>query len=183
MLPEVTIHHIETFRALDAAGVVAGIWSQANDLGEEDAQAFLTGTFPKHVRWPEFALYLATIEGNPVGFVYGYLSTPGQWWHDQVASTLRLAGKGRWLENALELAEIAVLPQFQNRGIGSRLIEAFLSSGHRSIVLSLEASDASTHRLYRSHGFIDLIDDFYYSDWPDDPMIIMGRGTREESTL
>lgn len=181
MQTEVAIHHIEAFRALDAAGTVAGIWSQANDLTDDDARAFLSGTIPKHVRWPGFSLYLAAIEGNPVGFVYGYLSAPGQWWHDQVAPALRSAQQDRWLEAAIELAEIAVLPQFQRRGIGSRLLDAFLSHRRQRVVLSLEASDASTHRLYRTHGFTDLVEDFRYDDWPDDPMIIMGRGIPEEN--
>lgn len=181
MQPAITIHHIEPFRALDVAGIVAGIWCQANDLTEEDARLFLAGTFPKHVWWPQFSLYLAMIEGNPVGFIYGYRSEPGQWWHDQVASVLRSSDLGWWLENSVELAEVAVLPQFQHRGIGSMLIEAYLANHGNPVLLAMEAADESTHRLYRAHGFIDLITNYRYPDWPDDPMIIMGREIPEDT--
>lgn len=171
----VTIHHIEDFRALDAAGAVAGIWRDATDSSAEDAAAFAQGTYPKHVRWPEFRLFMAAIEGLPVGFIYGYRSEPGQWWHDQVAPGLRETGEGRWLDNALELAEVAVLPQFQGRGIGTRMIDAFLHGVERNVLLAVEAHDERTHILYAAHGFREVLTGFTYPGFDDDRMIVMGR--------
>lgn len=171
----VTIHRIEPFRALDAAGVVSGIWRDATGSTDENAQSFVTGTYPKHVRWPGFRLYLAAIDGSPIGFVYGYESRPGQWWHDCVAPALQQAGKGEWLSGSIELAEIAVLPQFQGRGVGTRLIDTFLDDADCPVLLAVEGKDERAHVLYAAHGFHDLLTDFTYPGFDDDRIIVMGR--------
>lgn len=175
----VTIHAIETFRAADAAGAIAGIWRDATGVSTDDAQAFALGTYPKHVGWPGFRLFVAAIDANPLGFIYGYQSLPGQWWHDQVVSSLMEAGHECFVENALELAEIAVLPQFQGRGIGTRLIDAFLNGVAQPVLLALEAEDERAHTLYAAHGFRDLVTDFRYSGF-DDRIIVMGRPAQGE---
>lgn len=174
MQDAVRIHEIETFRAIGAAGAIAGIWRDATDVDMETAQSFANGTYPKHVGWPGFRLFMAAIDGNPVGFVYGYRTRPGQWWHDQVRDSLIDAGHEKWLENSLELAEIAVLPPFQGRGIGTRLIDAFLERVAQPVLLALEAEDDRTHTLYAAHGFKDLLTDFRYSGI-DERIIVMGR--------
>lgn len=179
MEDSVAIHQIETFRAVDAAGAVAGIWREAADASLDDAQAFAAGTFPKHVGWPAFRLFIAAIDASPVGFIYGYRSVPGQWWHDQVRDDLVKTGNAAWLANSLELAEIAILPQFQGRGIGTRLIDAFLEGVAQPVLLAVDAEDERTHRLYGAHGFRDLLTEFHYTGW-DDRIIVMGRPAQGE---
>lgn len=176
----VTIHHIETFRAGNAAGAIAGIWRDATGVRDEDAQSFASGTYPKHVGWPGFRLYIAAIDANPLGFIYGYHSLPGQWWHDQVRESLVQAGHESWLTDAVELAEVAVLPQFQGRGIGTRLVDAFLADVARPVLLAVEAADDKTHTLYAAHGFRDLITDFRYAGF-DDRIVIMGRPAKGDN--
>ena len=176
----VRIHEIETFRAVNAAGAIAGIWRDATGVDMETAQAFANGTFPKHVGWPGFRLFMAAIDGNPVGFVYGYRTMPGQWWHDQVRDSLITAGHEQWLINTLELAEIAVLPAFQGRGIGTRLIDAFLNDVAQPVLLALEADEEQTHTLYAAHGFQDLLTDFRYLDF-EDRIIVMGRPSQGDT--
>lgn len=175
MADGVTIHQIEGFRALDAAGAIAGIWRDATGASQEEAIAFAQGTFPKHVRWPEFRLLMAAIDGLPVGFIYGYRSDPGQWWHDCVRPALQHAGNGDWAVGSLELAEVAVLPQFQGRGIGTRMIDAFLDGVERNVLLAVEAHDDRAHVLYAAHGFRDLLTDFTYPGFDDDRIVVMGR--------
>lgn len=176
----VTIHEIETFRASSAAGAIAGIWRDATGVSMEQAQEFANGTYPKHVGWPGFRLLMAAIDGNPVGFIYGYRTLPGQWWHDQVCWALVGAGHEEWLDSALELAEVAVLPPFQGRGIGTRLIDAFLNGVAQPVLLALEAEDAQTHTLYAAHGFQDLLTDFRYPGF-DDRIIVMGRPSQGDT--
>lgn len=173
----VTIHRIETFRASAAAGAIAGIWRDATGVSEQQAQEFAAGTFPKHVGWPGFRLFMAVIDASPLGFVYGYRTLPGQWWHDQARQAMMDAGHGSWMQNSLELAEIAVLPQFQGRGIGTRLMDAFLHEAAQPVLLALEAEDERTHTFYAAHGFEDLLTDFRYRGF-DERIIVMGRPLR-----
>lgn len=174
MTDSIAIHEIEPFRALSAAGAVASIWQQATAAEDIAAAEMANGTFPKHVSWPGFRMYVAAIDGNAVGFIYGYRSLPDQWWHDQVRNSLISTGHEAMLANALELAEVAVLPAFQGRGIGTRLIDAFLKDVAQPVLLAVEAVDERTHILYAAHGFCDLLTDFRYPGY-DDRIIVMGR--------
>lgn len=180
MIDAIAIHEIEPFRASSAAGAVAGIWQQATNAEDAAAQEFANGTFPKHVGWPGFRMFIAAIEDKPVGFIYGYRTLRGQWWHDQVRKPLIDANLETWLENSLELAEVAVLPAFQGRGIGTKLIDAFLQDITRPVILAVEAIHTHAHVLYAAHGFRDLLPDFRYPGW-DDHIIVMGRAPEGDS--
>lgn len=174
MTDAVAIHDIEPFRALSAAGAVAGIWQEATGAEPMAARELANGTFPKHVSWPGFRMFVAAIDGNAVGFIYGYRSLPGQWWHDQVRGPLIEAGHADWLTSALELAEVAVLPAFQGQGIGTRLIDAFLAGVGQPVLLAVEAVEEKAHVLYAAHGFRDLLTDVRYPGF-EDRIIVMGR--------
>jgi ribosomal protein S18 acetylase RimI-like enzyme len=177
MMPEIAVHHIEAFRARDIAGVIARIYRDAyGHANDDDARAFVNGAFAKHTTWPGFLLLIAMLGEIPVGFVYGYQSRPGQWWHDTIRPTMTEAGHAEWQENAFELAEIAVDPAVQGRGIGSTLIEAFLAEVPAGkVLLSADMREEDRAKdLYRRLGFIDLVPGFRYPGF-DDHAIIMGR--------
>ena len=174
----IKIHHIEPFRVRDVAGAVARIYRNAYDIEENDQlQRFINGVFARHATWPDFLLLVATIEGVPAGFIYGYTSRPGQWWYDTIHAAMTEAGLADWQTGAFELAEIAIDPAVQGRGIGTALIEAFLAEvPDRTILLSASADPADRAKdLYRRFGFVDLLPDFRYPGGEDDPAIIMGR--------
>lgn len=181
---DVQIHHIEPFRARDVAGAVARIYRDAYGIAENDVlRRFVNGAFAKHATWPDFLLLIATIEGVPAGFIYGYTSRPGQWWYDTIHAAMTKAGHADWQDEAFELAEIAIDPAVQGRGIGTALIEAFLAEiPSRAILLSASADPADRAKdLYRRFGFVDLLPDFRYPGGEDDPAIIMGRPASQGS--
>jgi ribosomal protein S18 acetylase RimI-like enzyme len=171
------IHHIEPFRVRDVSGAVARIYRNAYDLQDAELQGFINGAFAKHATWPGFRLLIATIENVPAGFIYGYNSQPGQWWHDTIHPAMRDADQHHWQHNAFELAEVAVDPAVQGRGIGTALIDAFLSDlPDRTILLSTMADPGDRAKdLYRRFGFIELLPDFRYPGSENEPAIIMGR--------
>ncbi|HWV23482.1 MAG TPA: GNAT family N-acetyltransferase [Thermomicrobiales bacterium] len=174
---DLAIHRIEPFRARDVAGAVARIYRDAYDYPVDDTMAFLNGAFARHATWPGFLLLIATVAGVPAGFVYGYESRAGQWWHDTIAPAMRAAEAETWLDDAFELAEIAVDPAVQGRGIGTSLITAFLETAPAKPVLLSTDAGASSHAasaLYRRFGFVDILPDFRYPGF-DDRAIIMGR--------
>lgn len=106
-----------------------------------------------------------------VGFGYGYLCQPGQWWRDWVAGAMPVvADRRRWLDGACTVSELQVRPACQGRGLGEAMLRGMLSSaGTRTVVLSTaETADGRSRawRLYRRMGFRDLRRGLRY---PGDP--------------
>ena len=180
-MKEIVIQQIEPFRVRDVAGSVVRLYRDAYGLPVDDAMVFVNGAFAKHATWPGFLLLVATFADVPAGFVYGYHSRPGQWWHDTIAPAMRKARAGSWLDGAFELAEIAVDPAVQGRGVGTRLLNAFIDAAPaKPLLLSTDHDETSRAAdLYRRVGFVDILSDFRYPGF-DDRAIIMGRRPTEE---
>jgi ribosomal protein S18 acetylase RimI-like enzyme len=92
-----------------------------------------------------------------VGFGYGYLVAPGQWWHDQVRAALDRRTAKRWLPGAFEVCELHVHPDHQSRGLGRQLLHALVADlPHPAALLSTPDADTKAFRLYHADGFVDL---------------------------
>ena len=129
----------------------------------------------RHAAREGFRCVVAELEDELVGFSYGYLSAPGQPWHDAVAAALPPAVAGRWLVDAFELVELAVAPTWQRRGLGTALHSGLLAGlSCSTAVLSVMQGYEPAVRFYRSRGWQELITDFRALGvrWP---MVIMGR--------
>jgi ribosomal protein S18 acetylase RimI-like enzyme len=113
--------------------------------------------------------------GGPIlGFVYGYTSEPGQWWHDSVAKALAPVRVECWLRGSFEFVELAVAPAAQGRGIGGRLHDAILEGlPHHTAVLSTYQAETVALQLYRKRGWLPLLEHFYFPGNPP-PYLIMG---------
>ena len=137
------------------------------------------GYIGAHVRRPGFrAVATLTTDGRLAGFGYGYLSGPGQWWHDQVRSALDEPSRRVWLTNCFEVVELHVRPAVQGHGVGARQLRALLAMADGATVLlsTPEADEQRSRawRLYRRFGFVDVLRDFIF---PGDerPFAILGR--------
>jgi ribosomal protein S18 acetylase RimI-like enzyme len=109
-----------------------------------------------------------------IGFGYGYLVAPGQWWHDQVRSALDRRTAKRWLPGAFEVCELHVHPGHQSRGVGRQLLHALLEGlPYPTALLSTPDSDTKAFRLYHADGFVDLARGYHF---PGDarPFAILG---------
>jgi ribosomal protein S18 acetylase RimI-like enzyme len=131
-----------------------------------------------HARNPGFRAVVAVRGGLPVGFAYGFHGHGGQWWHDTVEEGLR-AGAGirqahRCLSDALEVAEVHVHPDAQNRGVGRALLHALCRGRpERTAVLSTRSGPSAARHLYRSCGFTEVLEDFRFPGSPGQPFSIM----------
>ncbi len=69
-----------------------------------------------------------------------------------------------WLGDCLEIVEFHVLPEFQGRGLGRKLLRELLREApERTAALSaLELPDSRARRLYASEGFIPLLSNFRF---------------------
>lgn len=70
---------------------------------------------------------VATQDSHLLGPIYGYVTRPGQWWHDRVTPALDSDLVERWFRDSFVLVEFAVRPDSQGQGVGWRLHEAVLT--------------------------------------------------------
>lgn len=154
---------------------IAAVYGAAFGVDQEDSDQFMTKALDRHLAFPGFRGLVAENQaGVMLGFVYGYLSEAGQWWHELVRPALTAASCAGWLDDAFEFVELAVHPDFQGRGIGSRLHDALLldAPGSRALLSTLTGETPAT-RLYRSRGWVPLVSDFRYVPGGED-VLLMG---------
>jgi ribosomal protein S18 acetylase RimI-like enzyme len=132
----------------------------------------------QHTERPGFravGAFAAFPEGERlVGFGYGYLTAPGQWWHDQVRAALDRRTAKKWLPDSFEVCELHVHPDHQSRGLGRQLLHALLADLPQPVaLLSTPDSDTKAFRLYHADGFVDLARGYHF---PGDsrPFAILG---------
>ena len=157
---------------------VIAVYVDAMRYHEGDAAA-RKARFLAHARRPGLrAIATMTEEGTLVGFCYGYVSEPGQWWHDQVHAALGEDGRQRWLSDCFEVVELHVSPPAQGHGIGASQLRALLgmATARTSLLSTPEADENRSRawRLYRRFGFEDVLRNFIF---PGDarPFAILGR--------
>lgn len=117
-----------------------------------------------HLKRAGFCAMVATTpEGAAAGFAYGYLSLPGQWWRDHVAPALGWERAAAWLGDAFQLAELAVAPAWQGRGLGAALHDALLDrvATPRAVLSTLDSSTVA-FGMYRRRGWEQLLADFRF---------------------
>jgi ribosomal protein S18 acetylase RimI-like enzyme len=119
----------------------------------------------RHLRRPGFHFMIARDQksSRPVGFTYGYSGQAGQWWHDIVVKAMDQQVAATWMMDNFELVELAVLPAYQGRGIGSALHDRLLiEQGHSKAVLSTLRSETAALHLYRKRGWETLLDELQF---------------------
>jgi ribosomal protein S18 acetylase RimI-like enzyme len=144
-----------------------------------DLLAARRGYMASHVHRRGFrAMASLDVHGTLLGFGYGYLSEPGQWWHDQVRGAIPADQRPAWLTDCFEVVELHVLPEAQGHGLGGAQLRALLSmTTAKTTLLSTPEADEATSRawrLYRRFGFVDVIRHFTF---PGDvrPVAVLGR--------
>jgi GNAT superfamily N-acetyltransferase len=142
---------------------------------EADVQDF-AAHFSDHVQRPGFRCCVAKhdVDGLMVGFAYGFTAEPGDGWWERVADVLTEDEVEAWLEDCFALAELAVIPEMQGRGLGGQLHDAVLKGlPHRAAVLSTLSAETPAMRLYCKRGWVTLLEDVL---WPGmaRPYVVMG---------
>ncbi|MFH9423550.1 GNAT family N-acetyltransferase [Streptomyces sp. NPDC017529] len=103
------------------------------------------------------ALGATTPAGRLVGFVYGMPNSRAHWWSTVVEPYLRSRELDHWLDDSFVITELHVLPAFQKRSIGRRLITRITDTAAepRSILSAID-TESPARGLYRSLGYEDL---------------------------
>ncbi|WP_250031150.1 GNAT family N-acetyltransferase [Paractinoplanes maris] len=102
-----------------------------------------------------FRLARAYRESELVGFAYGYIGEPGQWWTDNARRVLAPDVADAWLGGHFELVSLGVLESARRSGIGRELIRALLADLEPGRVLLMATADSTdpARRLYASAGW------------------------------
>lgn len=109
-----------------------------------------------------------------IAIAYGYLAHPGDWWTDTVRPHLADAGQQAALVDAFAIAEVAVTPPYQRRGVGSRLVDDLLAriEAPRAL-LGVYTDNAVALHVYEKRGFVVLTAPFQFFT-ADRPYVVMG---------
>ncbi len=113
--------------------------------------------YDRHCSREAFRLAAARDADRLVGFAWGYLGRPGQFWSDWVLRELPPDVSAAWVGGHFELVELAVLPDHRRHGFGRRLHDVLLDGvpSDRAL-LGTDNADSPAVRLYASHGWRKL---------------------------
>lgn len=147
---------------------VAKWWGDADSIDELRSRYLLSAEQPNAPRG-----YIARSVAGPVGFIQSYvvLGSGGGWWEDETDPGAR--GIDQFLSEASQL----------DRGIGRRMIRAFVDDLFRDPAVSAVQTDPSPGNLraircYAAAGFIPV----QSVDTPDGPALLM-RCTRQSLSV
>ena len=141
---------------------VVDVWASAHRLprASPTRDEFGRTRLRRHSARKDFRFVGAFAGDELVGFVYGYTGARGQWWYDRVARALDRESRRRWLDPGhFEFTELAVRPDFQGRGVGSRLHDRILEGlPHERAMLSALADNTPVVAFYRRRGWEVVLD-------------------------
>lgn len=142
---------------------VMGVYAAA--FGEDPAGQRAISA--RHATYPDFACAAASDGGQLLGFCYGTAGERGQWWHDRVVPAASQRAREEWFDDYFGVAELAVRPDAQGRGLGRELVRALLAAPavrrHSRVLLMTDMDNAVALALYASLGFEDVLTDFRFS--------------------
>lgn len=167
-----------------ARAEILALFAAAFAMPREEAALFIN-SIAVHAQRAHFRFLAArdAATGQLLGFVYGYTSEPGQWYHDTVRTARGPDLAARWLENAFEFTEFAVQPEAQGRGVGGRLHDTILAGlPHRTAILSTYQGDSPAVRLYHRRGWQTLVSDYVFPGG-ERAYLLMGLGLEKHDEL
>lgn len=176
--PAVTV--VEWDREALAFGTdeVLGVYADAMGVSPAAARSRRSG-MRAHLDRPGLRAVAALSDNGLVGIGYGYRSSPGQWWHDQVAAAMTSEQVANWLGDAFEVCELHVRPAHQGSGVGRAVLDSLLAgTTARSAVLTTPDARTRARNFYTAGGWEDLVRGLHF---PGDPrsFAVLGRGTTE----
>jgi ribosomal protein S18 acetylase RimI-like enzyme len=131
--------------------------------------------FERHAARPGYAGVAAIAKDDVmVAMAYGYPTHEGDWWTDTVRPHLVDAGHQAALVDAFAIAEVAVVPAYQGRGIGGLVLDELLRRIHAPrALLGVYTDNAIARHVYEKRGFVVLTAPFHFFAG-DRPYVVMG---------
>lgn len=145
-----------------------GVWGNKEDAFQE--------RFERQMSYEGFDGYVTQSDsGEVLGFIYGYQSLPGQFYHGILSQAVSSDDYKKWLSNCFEIVELVVDPSYRRQGIGKNLLERLLENKRmKTAVLTTQVENIPAKALYQSIGFEEIIPSFYPMS-PKEAYTMMGK--------
>ncbi|MEW4224213.1 GNAT family N-acetyltransferase [Rossellomorea marisflavi] len=116
--------------------------------------------FRKHAKYPGHEGYLVVENGAVIGYIYGYTSLKGQYYHDLLAR--HLLPETDWIRDAMELVELGVAPEHRGKGIAGKLMDTLLEGRREEkALLTVRKENTGAIRLYERKGWVVVKKGFF----------------------
>jgi GNAT superfamily N-acetyltransferase len=166
----VTIDRVEDpATLLNLRDAVADVYYRAYSLPpyfENQADVgLLKAKWPALISKPKFRLVIARAQEREglMGFAYGWRSTEGDDLRAVFLEKLGPAELSLWTADSFEIADFAILPEEQGKGVGKELYSAFFKGiEEKRGVLKTHCSDSIEVQMYRRRGWATLIEQFVW---------------------
>lgn len=132
--------------------------------------------FQRQISYQGFDGYVAQSgKGEIIGFVYGYQSLPGQFYHGVLSQAVSADAYEKWLSDCFEIVELVVNPAYRRQGNGKKLLERLLKNKPmKTGVLTTQVENIPAKKLYQSMDFEEIIPSFYPMS-PNEAYTMMGK--------
>lgn len=148
---------------LKMAGELAAIHQAAFGESDEQAARYRDEAIPEMSGYAGTRGVTAHCDGRLAGFVLGYDAKADPDWFSHVSQAVSGTAVASWLSQAWYLADIAVRPEYQSRGIGTALHARILAevSGQPLVLITFHG-DHPARRFYQRLGWQELVPDLLY---------------------
>ncbi|MGY0211278.1 GNAT family N-acetyltransferase, partial [Bacillus cereus] len=97
------------------------------------------------------------------------------YYNQLMREALHLEQVDEWLQDCFEFVELAVHPQYQNKGLGTKLHNELLEGlSNRTSVLTTQINNEKARSLYERLDWVNVLEPFHPSK-NDVPYVIMGK--------
>ena len=140
--------------------------------------------FLRHSTYPGYrGFLLINDQDEPIGFSYGYISLPGQFYRGLLELSLEDEEIMKWLDDCFEFVELAIHPSHRKKGYGKLLLNKVLEGvNNKTAVLTTQVDNQPARTLYESFGWEVIKQPFTPFD-ENKPYVIMGKMLDQKSTI
>ncbi|HWV23481.1 MAG TPA: GNAT family N-acetyltransferase [Thermomicrobiales bacterium] len=166
---EVSLSHVDPDSFLAQRDDLATIHQEAFGETHDRARHYQDVDLPEMACCRGFHAVVAHEDDRLVGFVVGYDATAIPRWYRNVSRAVQGTSVATWFPEAWYLADIAVHPDWQRSGIGTRLHDAIMPLvADRACMLITFHGDHPAKRLYARLGWHETMPDLAY--YPGGPL-------------
>ncbi len=138
----------------------------------------VSGRFERHTTYPDYRGFLALDGDEVVGYVYGYTSARGQFYHESLRAVMPEEVANAWLADCFEFVELGVAAHARRNGIGRLLHDALLDGlPHETSVLTTHVENDAARCMYEGLGWQVIHRPFVLDGGSE--MVVMGKRLRD----